>query len=198
MTKIIQDNKEYKYKIYQSNLIINNKEEFIKDCYKSFERFKFRFPDQSSTWLYKYYNTFSMSSGSNLFYDLFKELSFIIKEYNNNDERLWFQSWINFHLPNEVLDWHTHEYCDFHGYINIEPKQSKTIFDKYEILNETGNIYIGQTSLNNNFLRHKVEILESYSEPRITIAFDVYKEHNFKKSFEDFGQDLNLAIFPLL
>jgi hypothetical protein len=160
--KILQENKEYEYKVYQSDLIINNNKEFIDDCYKAVDRFNLIFKNKSSTWTYTLYNVFSLSAGSILFYNLYKELTQLIRSYSGTNEELWFQSWINFHKSNEVLDWHNHQYCKFHGYLSIDPKNSKTVFDNYEILNSIGSIYIGKAKLNNKDLLHKVVVLEPY------------------------------------
>jgi hypothetical protein len=77
------------------------------------------------------------------------------------------QSWINYHMPQEVLDWHDHAW-PFHGYVSIDPKESKTVFEEYKIHNKIGNIYIGPGSR-----KHKVEVLERFYSPRITLGFDV-------------------------
>ena len=70
-------------------------------------------------------------------------------------------------MPDQVLKWHNHSWpC--HGYISIDPKMTKTVFEGYEITNEVGNIYIGAGNR-----QHCVEVLEPFTAPRITIGFDV-------------------------
>jgi hypothetical protein len=102
-----------------------------------------------------------------MFYNLFEDLVSVIKEHTNNTKPLWFQSWINYHMPDQVLNWHDHQSV-FHGYISLDPKLTKTVFEDYEIENQIGNIYIGS-----GYRKHKVEVLENFDTPRITIGFDV-------------------------
>ena len=80
---------------------------------------------------------------------------------------MWFQSWINYHKPNEVLDWHTHLW-HAHGYMSLDPKETNTIFKNYTIKNEIGNIYIGP-----GYREHKVEVLNLFEGERVTLGFDV-------------------------
>ena len=115
---------------------------------------------------YSQYNFFALSSPSILFNNLFRELRNIINEYVPNEIK-WMQSWLNYHYPNEVLDWHNHHW-DYHGYICIDPKKTRTIFENYEVTNEVGNIYIGP-----GYRKHKVIVDEEYDNPRITLGFDV-------------------------
>jgi hypothetical protein len=77
------------------------------------------------------------------------------------------QCWLNYHHSNEVLDWHNHAW-DYHGYICIDPKKTRTVFREYEIVNQIGNIYIGPGNR-----EHKVVVDEDYSSPRITLGFDI-------------------------
>ena len=99
---------------------------------------------------------------------LFKELKNIIKEYHKKDEPLWFQCWLNYHSDNQVLDWHDHQWL-WHGYISIDPKETKTIFENgFEVKNEIGNIYIGPCNI-----KHKVVVNKPYFGHRITLGFDV-------------------------
>ena len=209
MITLIEDNKEFNYKIYKSSTIITNHKQMIE---KIFDRHPFLYETylrhsllaKDSTWLYKMYNTFCLMSLSKDFHDLFRELNEVIK-LNIQDQHIWFQSWLNFHNENEVLDWHNHE-APIHGYICIDPKKSKTIFESvqtgptgtvtgptYEVVNELGNIYIGPGRR-----KHKVEVLESYPGKRITLGFDV---HNYLKhdSFTDMIQIAkNLSWIPVI
>ena len=71
----------------------------------------------------------------------------------------------------------------FHGYISIDPKNTKTIFEDGTVINnKVGNIYIGPCNL-----KHKVEVNEPYEDERITLGFDVinsdFKKQNDKISF---------------
>ena len=157
------------YIVHQSQTIIDNQELMIRDLNVSRENFKQHFPDKDSTWGYHYYNIFATTAPSPVFYELYKELNKVIREYIGDDRPLWMQSWLNFHMSNEVLGWHNHEW-PHHGYISIDPKKTKTVFKEYEIINEVGNIYIGPGNR-----EHKVEILEDFDTPRITLGFDIHE-----------------------
>ena len=69
-----------------------------------------------------------------------------------------------------MLNWHSHQW-DYHGYISIDPKKTRTVFSDYEIKNEVGNIYIGPGDR-----EHKVIVDENFDTPRITLGFDVSLE----------------------
>jgi hypothetical protein len=190
---LIQNNLKHNYQIYNSKLIIKNKNKFYEECLKAKERFDILFPNkESSTWNYRKYNIFSLTSGFINFYKLFYELKIIIYKYHKIKEPLWFQSWLNFHKEDEVLNWHSHIGSCAHGYISINPENTKTIFDEYEIKNKVGQIYIGDSTK-----RHKVVILKPFTKNRITIAFDVFNFKNFKNFFKKDGNDINISIFPL-
>jgi len=164
--------KEINYKLYKSNIIINNKIDLIKNIYKIKDKICNSLNSNETTWIYAKYNFFQVSSPEINCYYIYKELKKIIRDFANHNRPLWFQSWLNFHMPNEVLEWHNHEW-PFHGYISIDAKNTKTIFEDYEIKNEDGNIYIG---LGNK--KHKVEVLQNYDTPRITIGFDVTENND--------------------
>ena len=155
------------YKIYSLDLIKNNHQQFIQECHNAHAIFNRFFPDQNSTWAYGKYNLFSITGQNLLFYKLFIELKTSIKDYVGDDRPLWFQSWINFHMPDEVLKRHNHDW-PFHGYISIQPHCTRTVFDTYEIKNEIGNIYIGP-----GHNPHTVVVDHHFDAPRITIGFDV-------------------------
>jgi hypothetical protein len=185
---LIINNTEFNYRVYNSDYIKNNHQEIINDCYKAHDKFK-KYFDCDSTWSYYKYNIFCLSSTSIHFYNIYKELLTVIKLYHNKPEPLWFQSWLNFHNSNEVLDWHTH-YWPYHGYISIDPKNTITEFEKYSIKNEIGNIYIGP-----GLRLHKVNVLENFQDKRITLGFDV-----LKLGFDDVGQISNYqnTIMPIV
>ena len=160
-------NEEFNYRIYKSDTVIKHQKEMLVEIDEALLLFKDAFPEKDPTWGYKFYNTFTATAPSFLFYDLFSELKTIIRDYIGHNNPLWVESWINYHLPNQVLDWHSHLW-PVHGYISIDPKQTRTVFDGYSITNELGNIYIGP-----GYRRHKVEVLEHFHTPRITLGFDV-------------------------
>jgi len=104
----------------------------------------------------------------------YKLYSSYIRDYDGTSDPLWFQSWLNFHETNEVLQWHSH-YWDFHGYISIDPKDTTTVFNNFEIKNKVGQIYIGPGG---EEFRHKVRVDKNYNGKRITLGFDVTKQKN--------------------
>ena len=119
-----------------------------------------------STWSYDKYNVFGLTSPTQVYYDLFNELRGFVYDYTK-PKQLWMQAWVNYHMPDQVLQWHNHEW-PIHGYISIRPHKTKTVFEGYEIDNEVGNVYIGP---GNTY--HRVEVLEDYNTPRITLGFDL-------------------------
>jgi len=157
------------YKIYKSQLIIDNKDEMVKLIHKAYETHQDVFHGQDSTWTYGLYNFFALTSPNLLFRELFFELKGIIHEYVPGKYK-WMQCWLNYHTPDTVLKWHNHEF-KYHGYICIDPKNTKTVFEDYEIQNEIGNIYIGP-----GYRQHKVVVQDDYPGPRITLGFDICVE----------------------
>jgi hypothetical protein len=166
------------YKLYQSDLIVNNHQSFINNCKVCYNFLKKEY-GEDSTWNYYKYNIFSLTSSSLLFYKLYKELNYHIRSFIGDDKPLWIQSWLNYHEGEEVeqkLHSHSHPW-DYHGYISIEPQNTTTIFHKgYEIQNKIGQIYIGKGNGQNNQnpnLTHYVKINKPYKGLRITIGFDI-------------------------
>ena len=82
-----------------------------------------------------------------------------------NDKDLCYQSWLNYHLEHHLLDWHDHEW-PYHGYISIQPLDSKTIFEDFSIKNIIGNIYIGNGNLKNK------DVCDNVNIHSITLEFD--------------------------
>jgi hypothetical protein len=168
MCKLIENNIEHNYQIYSSQYIIDQHRAALYEGKHAHARFKNRFPDnESSTWTYRDYNIFSLAAGSTFFYNVYKDLIFVIKNHISTTETLWFESWLNFHKKNEVLDWHDHIY-PYHGYISIDTKNTNTEFENYSIENKVGNIYIGPGNR-----KHRVIVNEPYEGNRITLGFDI-------------------------
>lgn len=165
---LIKDDPERKYKIWRSEEIVNNKEEFVRQIESSRNSLKTLFPDIDSTWGYNLYNLFAISAGYEMFHNLYKDLQFVVRDYLQTDEPLWMQSWANYQYENKVLDWHAHHGWACHGYISIDPQDTVTMFEGFEIANEVGNIYIGPTDV-----QHKVYVRKPYSNHRITCGFDI-------------------------
>ena len=177
--------------------IKENQNHFIGYANLAHERFKCaygnKFNNISSTWFYRYYNFACLTVGSTLYYKMNYDLQKLIREHSNSKKELWYQSWLNFHKVNEVLDWHNHPECLFHGYISIDPKETETEFESYKIKNEIGNVYIG-----NGQLKHKVNVLKPFEGYRITIAFDVISEDEINTIYKKYGKiDINTSFIPI-
>lgn len=153
---------ENDYKLYQSEYILENYSNFL----NVIEELKITFHGKDSTELYNTYNVFSLTSGSLYFYNLYRELTTIIRKELPNGP-LWLQAWINIHKKDTVLSWHNH-FWPYHGYISIEPQDTITEFEGYEIKNKVGQIYFGP-----GHRLHQVKNLSDYNGERITIGFDV-------------------------
>lgn len=165
---LIDQGENPKYRVYSSSEIINNKEEFVREIESSRNSLKTIYPDIDSTWGYNVYNLFAVSAGYEMFYNLYKDLQYIVRDYLQTDEPLWMQSWANYQYENDVLDWHAHFDWACHGYISIEPQDSITMFQGFEIENKVGNIYIGPSDV-----QHKVYVKNPYEGHRITCGFDI-------------------------
>jgi len=185
------------YLIKNLPYIKKNINHFIEYANLAHERYKLSYGDKfnniSSTWFYRYYNITSLTVGSKLYYKMFYDLQKIIRKYSKSKKQLWYQCWLNFHKEHEVLNWHSHEDCLFHGYISIDPKESETEFEKYKIKNKVGNLYIGLGEK-----KHKVNILKSFEGHRITIAFDVISMDQIEVMYKKNGKiDINTSYIPI-
>ena len=154
------------YKIHKSQLITDNKDQMVRLIHQAHSVHQTIFGGRDSTWSYGLYNFFALTSPNLIFKELFFELKDIIYDYVPEKHK-WVQCWLNYHTPDTVLDWHNHEW-KYHGYICIDPQNTKTVFDDYEIKNEVGNIYIGP-----GYRQHKVVVEDNFYKPRITLGFDV-------------------------
>jgi hypothetical protein len=169
-----------KPQLYKSQTIIDHQQEMIEVIEESLLYHKEYFGGGTPTWTYKGYNTFGITSPSTLFHQLYLELREIVKE-NVSSERMWMQSWINYHEDQKVLGWHSHSW-PIHGYISIRPHKSRTVFRDYEVVNEIGNIYIGEGNK-----EHMVVIDEDFDTPRITIGYDILLESDLTEVRDNMG-----------
>lgn len=150
------------YKLVQSDYVVQNQQAFIDQC----QEVKKLFAGEDTTSSYYKYNLFAVTAGSVYFYNLFKELRDIIRK-EIPTRPLWFQSWVNLHTEDNVLDWHDHAW-DYHGYVSIDPKSTTTDFKEYSITNKPGQIYFGPGNR-----PHRVKVLAPYQGDRITIGYDI-------------------------
>ena len=178
------------YKIYQSSIISKHYDSFLRNCYEAYKVIQTKFNTNDTTWCYNQYNLLSLTSSSVLFYKMYKELNYNIREFIGDDRPLWIQSWLNYHIDDKHLQkslgnkkgFHRHHAC-YHGYISIDPQNTKTKFrNGLEIQNKIGQIYIGPgdkgKELENDSWDHYVDLISPSASPRITIAFDVITTQN--------------------
>lgn len=177
-----------KYKTYESKVILDNYEMFLQHTDLVYNKITSELNTSETTWTYNKYNVFSFSSTSHLYYDFYKELSNVLRDYIGKDLRIWMEAWLNYHKYEDLksLSWHAHEYL-FHGYVCIDPKNTVTQFKGFEIQNKPGQIYIG---LGQAGMEHNVKAFEPYEGYRSTLAFDCVLDANRAVH--------NNSFFPLL
>jgi len=177
------------YTLYQSEFIANNQDLIFEDINRAHNLFREVFPNQDSTWTYHKYNIFALTAPSTAFYQIYTELRNLVRSQLGNDRPLWFQAWINYHQQSELLNWHGHDF-DYHGYIAIDPKNTKTVFEGYEIVNKPGQIYFGP-----GWREHKVEAISPFQGVRTTIGFDIFTTPDDNHVSHPYT---NLSLMPLL
>lgn len=195
---LAESNDDLGIRVYKHKDIIENTDEWVWMIQQSRDAFYNVFPKDSgdgniigdSTWDYNLYNMFTVGAGFPKMYDLWSDLSFVIRDFLQTDEQLWTQIWANYHSPSDVLEWHSHVDWTCHGFISIRPQNTVTRFEEFEINNEVGNIYIGPADK-----LHKVFVLEDYDEPRITCGFDVTNAADFADKRA--SNDMNLSLIPV-
>jgi hypothetical protein len=156
------------YQLWTIDVVKDNQALFIDQCYTLHKLIQQVVGDEDTTRAYKRYNIFQISGSSIAFYKLYKNVIHNIREYVGDDRPLWMSGWMNFHQPTQVLNWHNHLNSICHGYISIDPKNTTTKFQEYEIKNEVGKMYLGPSAR-----LHKVEVDEPFAGHRITLGFDV-------------------------
>tara|TARA_B100000902_G_scaffold11564_1_gene14074 strand:- start:64 stop:579 length:516 start_codon:yes stop_codon:yes gene_type:complete len=151
------------HRLYKSQVVLDNQRVMINilDNALSF------LEGDDPTWSYDKYNVFGLTSPTQVYYDLYNELRGFVYDYIGDSGPLWIQSWVNYHKPDQLLQWHNHEW-PIHGYICVNPHLTKTVFEGYEIQNRIGDVYIGPGQR-----YHRVELIEPFYTPRITIGFDI-------------------------
>ena len=126
------------HKLYESQVVLGNQSVMINILNNAISFLG----DVDPTWTYDKYNVFGLTSPTQVFYDRYKELRGFVYDYTGEVDQLWMQSWVNYHMPDQLLKRHNHAY-PIHGYISVDPKLTKTSFDNYEIQNRIGDVYIG-------------------------------------------------------
>jgi hypothetical protein len=177
------------YTLYQSEFIVNNQDLIFEDITRAHGLFRDVFPHHDSTWGYYKYNIFALTAPSSAFYQIYKELRNLVRGQLGDDRPLWFQAWINYHQQSELLKWHGHEF-DYHGYIAIDPKNTKTVFEDYEIINKPGQIYFGP-----GYREHMVEAITPFQGVRTTIGFDIFTPETINTISRP---HTNMSLMPLI
>ena len=181
------------YTLYHSQYIVDHIDLIKGDIEIAHRVFKEIFPTDDSTWSYHKYNLFALTAPSTTFYHIYQELRNLVRGQLGDDRPLWLQAWINFHTPEQVLDWHSHEF-EYHGYIAIDPKKTNTVFKNYTIENKPGQIYFAP-----GYRDHKVEVLEPFEGFRTTIGYDIHttpqQKHVTNYIERPFG---NMSLMPLI
>jgi hypothetical protein len=180
------------YIVYQSEHIVKNQGDILEDINIAKRLFDKIFPDRDTTWSYDRYNVFSLTAPSTNFYEIFKEIRTIVRQQLGDEQPLWCQAWLNYHTQDQLLKKHAHEF-EFHGYVCLDPKNTKTVFDGYEIVNKTGQIYFGP-----GYRNHWVEAIEPFDGIRTTIGFDIFSlpsQPSWVKSID--RPYSNIGIIPL-
>lgn len=175
----IEFNEQYQYMIIDLDYIQDNIDEITNETILIHSKIKslLHMEENNITWEYCRFNFFTMVGGSQHYYNIYKVIKDNIIGYFDRikfkPDQMWFQSWINVHLYDEVLKAHDHT-LEYHGYFSIDPKDSDTIFidennnELYRVKNKIGRIYIGPTRR-----RHYVQNNAPYDDHRVTIAFDI-------------------------
>jgi len=165
-----------KYRVYKSSTILQNTDRLLNSCElirdDLVEYLGMTKGDKTTTWKHAEYNFFSHAMYiDSMFIKVWEDLIEVIKQCSPKEAKYaWIQSWLNYDSKDTVennLSHHAHN-CPIHGYIAIHPQSTKTVFDEWEIENEVGNIYCGLGKW-----KHHVENTGEYSEPRVTIGYDV-------------------------
>jgi hypothetical protein len=153
--------------ITKSSVIIDNQQEMINDCTVVRDKILKDTGKSSTTSAYSKYNVFAYTSPKAIWNELFVELRDTVVSYVGDENDLYFQCWMNFHSQSQLLKWHEHGW-PYHGYICISPQDTSTVFKDYSVVNEIGNIYVG-----NGDIKHKVVSNSDFTQPRITLGFDI-------------------------
>lgn len=156
------------YKVWDIEFVEANKDLFVEQSFMFHKAIQQAVNDEDTTRSYRKYNIFQITGGSLGFYVLFKNVTQNIRDYVGDDRPLWMSGWLNFHKSSEVLDWHDHYGSLCHGYLSIDPKNTTTKFEDYDIENKVGRMYLGPSER-----LHKVVVNEPYEGHRITLGFDV-------------------------
>jgi len=165
------------------DIVEKNHSEYISAIEAATRKLERIFGVDNYTMYYKKYNIFNITSSNLLMYKLYFELCNMIKKHLGS-KPMWIQSWLNYQSQEEVLPWHNHDW-QYHGYISIQPFNTKTIFEHWEIENKIGQVYLGHGRV-----PHKVEVVEPFEGKRITIGFDITDVEN-----KEYGV---LGLIPLI
>ena len=133
------------------------------------------------------YNAITLSSPLPEYYKFWKQVFGNIKK--EISKPVWIHSWLNVHrhedLGKESLEWHTHSYANYHGFVHISDKATTTEFKNGTIIpNKQGQMYFGDASL-----EHRV-VSGQFRGIRASIAYDLMVD----PKPEHFAQDIFIPI----
>lgn len=191
MIQLIEKNDFFNYQVWHTDVVEKHQQDLIESSLQAEKIFNNRYgaiKNKNLTWSYQSYNIWLLTSPCPAWFELYKDLLEVIKNYKKWDTPVWMESWINLHNSSEFLDWHTH-YWPLHGYISIDPLKTATEFEGYEIINRPGQIYLGPGKrLHRVCPRGRID----ESELRITVGFDIAYE------FIDQRSPLDYQLMPLV
>lgn len=166
------------YEVYQSDVVNDHYHRFNKECIELANLIRDKMKDSedhvhqqfnnSTTWCYNLYNVWTLTGASTIWWDLYIDICDCIRQYVGHNRPLWMQAWLNSDTADNVIGWHNHRGCEFHGYVGLVTHDTTTVFKNYRIDNAPGKIYIGP-ALN----EHKVVVNTPYQGERYTLAFNV-------------------------
>jgi len=172
------------YRIYELDFIKKNHKQVLNDTDTIREIIEDQVKSKDTTWNYNRYNVFSSAAFSFLYWEIYRNLSQILRDFSydkfnvKKDYPIWCQAWLNYHdtesIVEDKLKLHGHE-CDFHGYISIDPQDTTTEFvNGLKIKNTIGKLYVGPGLFQypSESFKHRVVVNSPNNAPRITIGFD--------------------------
>ena len=151
--------------------MIKNQAEFVSDCTTLFKRLTKDLKNYDTTWTYDQYNIFSYASPKQIWTDLFRELRDCAIDFIGNDKDLCYQSWLNYHLEHQLLDWHDHEW-PYHGELKDGINKPKIDISEEELDVVIFNSQPGEAIIFNDQLLHGGAV--GQNETRVSLEFTMF------------------------
>ena len=133
------------------------------------------------------YNVINLTTPLPEYYKFWKQVYDNIR--SELDGPIWIHAWLNIHrnedLGKESLEWHTHSYANYHGFVHISDKATTTEFKNGKMIpNNQGQMYFGDASL-----EHRV-VAGQFEGIRASIGYDLLLD----PQPEHFDQDIFIPI----